>query len=378
MPPVAVAAVGIGLSVAGTAAAISQQNAQVSAQNASIDAQGLAARDQLSLAQDQFKASKQAAGHIKDRELQLNTAQRQTSELQVTAQVLQNELAKRQTEIQAFGIKNQAKQQAEAVLGAAYNQATQQHLASANEQQQLIDQSGTVDANTGKANANAGAQNRMIGNAEIANQQRGVLGLADATGAVGENTQIRDAAAKQGVSDATQQGTIGMGLANVTADYLGRTQGIQDQATASYQQFAHKDIRLQTQRNKKAIQASYKSGVAAGNMELLNQSVQTRNQLGVLNSQRPQGTGVLSYVQGAAGIVNQGMQSGLFTFPGTQAQLPYSTTKSGALDSLVAQGGTGGFNSTISQMPPSTYPSTITQMPPTTYPSTITQMPPGR
>lgn len=382
MPPVVIGAVGVGLAAAGTVAQISQQSAAVKAQNQSIALQQLQAEDQLELAQEQFRATKQAAQQVRDRELQINAAQKKVSMLQIEQEVLSNELAKRQSQMQAFGIRSEAQQQANALLGAAQNQASQLYMQSANELQEALGLDTQKQQSVSNVQQDSANKNRGSGMTELAAQQRGELGVAGMVGDTMANAERMGTLAQEGISDATRTGAIQRELGEIGAGYIESTQALQDRSVDAYKGFAKGTVRRTTNRNKKAINAAWHSSVAAGNMELLNQAIQTRSQIAALDAQKQSGPGPLSWIQGAANVVGAAQSSGLLRFGSSSgAQMPFGTQQSSALDSLVRSGGTmpqqqytqgGGGSSLITQMPPTTMGSTISVRPPITFGTPLT------
>lgn len=399
MPPVVVGAVGVGLAAAGTIASISAQNAQVAAINASIDAKQLQAKDQLRLAEQEFAQTSKFAQQVKDKELMLNRAQKQTAMLQIEQQVLENELAKRQTDMQATGLRDQAAQQARQLMGEAYNQGTQLRMQSANEMNETLGlESQKNQLNAGKQ-LGAATQNRQTGKAELGTQERGELAAHEAIIDPTTNMQLSEYQVNAGISDAGNYGNIFRGMGETAAGYMERTQGIQNQAIDQYVPFARGTVKRTANRNSKAIRAAYNSNQAAGQMELLNQYIATRAEHQALEAQRQPGAGLLSYIQGAGNVLNAGMQSGLFNFNRTP-NMPFGTQQMQGLGQQgnftqpaaanfnsgnysYRLGGTSLFGNTglvggsnipasrIDTMPPvgastsliSNYPSTVTSMP---------------
>lgn len=370
----AAAGIGIALSTAGTVAGLAQQQQQANQQKEASLQSALESAQRIELAQQRYEMVKQSAQLIKQRELEVVTAQRRAAELDVQQQILNNRLAQIQSrmgasqlraqgqasklgaESQATQVKMGAQTEAFQMEQAAQNNlagrqneqinmanaATEVGLQNANEMGQALgvqDQANQVNGQL----AGKGAQNT---NAGVAVAQAAQMQAGQVVGQVGVNNQERRGSAEFNQQIAAQNTNIAgrqldlarrfglnyQQLANqqanfltqlgVNQDYLAQLgassveaqQQYSDASFAAGSSTQQKINRLQTSRNRQAVQAGYQSAVATGNTAALSQVLQEKAQISqaLANANQAQAPGFLSYATAIGGGALQAYNAGVF------------------------------------------------------------------
>lgn len=341
-------AVGVGLSAISTFSAIQQQNKQARAQEDALHNQELDAATRLELAKENWQFTAQAAQQVKDRELALNVAQRKQAMAQIKQQGIEQQLASTQSQVQQGQIRSQAQATAEQLMTQAYQTQGQTNVQNANELEQV---SGAATDGQGQLQASKAA-----GRGSLAQEQGVLLGVQDVAGRISDNAQVRSAATTEGLGYAQRTGQNTLDAANIQAGYLASTDRLQQAATRAGQLANRKQVTLTSQRNRLGIVSAYKSRLAGGTMDMLNQTIDTQGTLNQINAQRAniQRPGLLSYAGGLTQVGVGAYQAGLFSSGS-------GTTAVGAKDPY-KQNSYITPNSTISSYPPgyaapiSTYP----------------------
>lgn len=374
----AAAGIGIALSTAGTVAGLAQQSQRASQEREMALQNALDAEQRIELAQMRFDAIKQSAQLIKQRELEVVTAQRRAAELDVTQQVMNNRLAQLQSRMGASQLKNQgqaqqigAENQAQQTRMGAETEAFGMEQAATNQlmgrQNEQINQSnalaeiGLQNANElgqasalqgqaqqvetqlgmqGSANTNAGTAvaqqaqmgaNQAIGNVQQNNQQRRGMGefnsnlAAQNTNMAGRQLDLvrryglsYQQLANQEANFLTQMGVNQNYLANLGAQSIEAQQHYTDMSLDAGVSTQRKLNKLQTQRNKASIQAGYQSTLATHNLSALSQVMQEKANIAQAlgQAQQVQSPGFLSYAGAIAGGVGAAYNAGLVNFGG--------------------------------------------------------------
>lgn len=378
----AVAGIGIALSTAGTVAGLAQQQQQASQQRELSLQQALDAEQRIELAMQRYEAIRQSASLMKQRELEVVTAQRRAAELDIQQQIMNNKVAQLESRMGATQLRNQgeaakinaqgqgqqvkmgAESEAFAMEQAAQNQLAGRQNEQINQSNALADiglqnvnelnqvaplqaQAKQVDTKLsaqGKQNTNAGmaleqqAQmeaNQALNTVQQNNQQRRSMGEFN-RGMAARNTDMANRqlglVRRYGLSYqqlAAQESNFLTQL-GVNQDYLA---GLGAQSVEAQQQYADLSMqagastqrqinKLQTGRNRAAINAGYQSTLATQNMSALSSVLQEKAQIAqaLANASQVQSPGALSYASAIAGGLGSAYNAGLIKFGGGGSQ----------------------------------------------------------
>lgn len=362
--------VGIGLSAISTVSALGQQSQNARLQEESLAQQAFDAKQRLALAKEEQGYAAQQAQVTKDQELMLNQAQRTQTLAGVREAGLQQELANVQASVQEGQLRSSAAVTASQLMQQANQQQSQTSLGNADELQGVNQAAG--------AGQTALANQRAAGRGSLAQEQQVVLGTAELAGRVRSNVNLRDATSLNQLEYNRQVGQQAIDSGNLQAGYLNQTNALQNSSTQLGLQSQRQQINMQTRRNANAINTANYSRQAAGNLQYLQQSIDTRGQLSQIDAQRQsiQRPGFLSYA-GAAAQAGFGVyQSGILSGSGNgAAQFGTTNGNLGLMSTSVNRGNYTGAGNTygytgtprndINFLPPSG----INYMPPTATPA---------
>jgi vacuolar-type H+-ATPase subunit H len=319
----AVAVVGLGLSSIGTVAQISQQNKASRAQREALDAQALASEDRLRLAQAHFESTKSYSQQMRDREMQIIDAQTQQERQRMELERLQQDLQISSMQTQAKQIEAQANESANNILVNANQEAANLMVQSRNQlaqyaQELLKDKKTRADALSFFTAATQG--NALTSGTQQANEEALLASLLDVFQTTQDDVATRNRSVDANTEYADTMAGYQRQLGQQTAEYYRSTADRQQQATDIGNVYNTKLLDLESQRNKIATDAAYKSSAASANMGYLSNMISERSQQASISAQRraTPNYGFLSFLNSASGILSQATP--LFANP-TQRQL---------------------------------------------------------
>ncbi len=341
MPPV-VPVVGLALSAAGTVASISAQSRQAKAQEQSLQEQSRISAERLFQAQRQMEITKQFAGQFRTQQLAI-----QAQEAQMMRLAYQEDAIRQQQELQAARTqasmqRKQANMAADQLLAQSANENTATQTQNINDSKQLEALlSQLTGATEDSVYGRQGLSSNMQDNLRNRSQMVGV-GFVDGV-QQNLNTRNRISAINQAGADASA--AYLRGAANVGEMYAQRTINNQQRLWTSQNVTGRRLLELQAQRNQLGVEAQYEGSIAEANAFGLAAQMQNRDTQSAIRAQSSQiqRPGILSYLQGAAGIATQAYQLGLFRVGGSSTQQPTQpgavftgqTTPNASLDYLL-------------------------------------------
>lgn len=337
----AVPIAGLALSAAGTVASISAQSRNARAQSQALAEQSRISAERLFQAERQMAVTKQFAGQFRTQQLAI-----QAQEAQMMRLALQEDAIRQQQEIQAARMsstmqRKQAGMAADQLLAQGANEQTQSKTQNTNEARQLE----ALLAQLTDASEIGANQQGLSGDMRQNIRDRGITAGLSVAEDVRQNANTRD-----------RVGAINQRGYETSANYLRDAAIIgdayaQQSLTRQHQLWNSQNVtgrrllELQAQRNRIGVEAQYQGSIAEANAFGLAQQMQnreTQSQISAASSQiqRP---GILSYLQGAAGIATQAYQLGLFRVGSSVSQASQlgtgftgQTTSNASLDYLLS------------------------------------------
>lgn len=298
------AVVGLGLSAISTVSGLSSAQRAARRQDEAAEMSAADAKQRIELAQEEFGFVHLQAKRLRDEELMMINDQRRAAQMQLTQQVLNNKLATVQTQMEAAGIKSQAREVALSLLTQAQQEAAQVGETNAGQLREL-NQAGV------EVRGGIGTRARDL------QTDRATNALEQARGAILEDAQVRRGLSNENAAQAGIMGGIQSRMMNIAADAAIDQQKLQTRMLNKQMPHAKAATNIQAQRNRQAIDAKMYSTQATANMSALSATLQEREYIRGIEAQKAsiQRPGFLSYLQAGAGLYNQGMSAGLWGQP---------------------------------------------------------------
>lgn len=337
----AVPIAGLALSAAGTVSSIAAQSRNAKAQEKALAEQSRISAERLFQAQRQMEITKQFAGQFRTQQLAI-----QAQETQMMRLALQEDAIRQQQEIAAARMsstmqRKQANMAADQLLAQGANEQTQTQTQNMNESRQL--EALLAQLNSG-VEAGVYGTSGMTENMRQNARDRSIMAGVSVTDDVQQNINTRNRVGAINQRGYESSANYLRDAAILGDEYAQQSLTRQHQLWNSQNVTGRRLLELQAQRNRIGIDAQYEGSIAEANAFGLAQQMQnreTQNQLSAQSSmiQRP---GILSYLQGAAGIATQAYQLGLFRVGSGVSQPAQSgagftgqTTQNASLDYLL-------------------------------------------
>lgn len=330
-------AIGLGLSAIGTVASISQQSKQARVQSELAEQRVADAKQTIRLAQDEMRFVREQAARVRDQELQLNSAQKQSSMQQIVSQMLEQQLAQVQAQTAASGTRLQSEQVANQLLTQGVKEKSAVNEQQAGELKGLTDEIKKV-----------GSPSAALNSTQVDRQDRANRAIEAARGDLSAEQQARQGLATQNLTTARNVGAIQMALGDIAATGIEQSAALQQKLFDEQIPHAQRAIQNQAMRNRMAIQSKYYSTAATATLTSLSQQIQGQNEMRAAKAQAQSidKPGFLSYLNAAGGLFNQGLQSGVITFNNRVSPVDtarqnvsnFGITQSPLLDMLSNQG----------------------------------------